>query len=109
MVLLSAIFKLKVPSYLQTPSNRIYFRQTFSLRNSKTIFYEPFQPISTILAGSACLCYAGSKHFVFALGPSALGWGKVIQDFTNLAICFFSHRDNVPINNHCNYVSRKML
>ena len=26
--------------------------------------------------------------------------GKSYLGFTNLGICFFSHRDNVPINNH---------
>ena len=34
-------------------------------------------PYSFILARSACLRYAGCEHFVSALGPSALGWGKV--------------------------------
>ena len=33
--------------------------------------------INYLLARSACLRYAGCEHFVSALGPSALGWGKV--------------------------------
>ena len=53
------------------------------------------------LARSACSRYAGCKHFVAALGPSALSWGKVIYDFVNLGICFSSYRDrdSVPIDN----------
>ena len=31
-----------------------------------------------VTSDSACLRYAGCEHFVSALGPSALGWGKVI-------------------------------
>ena len=34
-------------------------------------------PYNILLARSACLRYAGCEHFVSALGPSALGWGKV--------------------------------
>ena len=32
---------------------------------------------SLVLARSACLRYAGCEHFVSALRPLALGWGKV--------------------------------
>ena len=51
-------------------------------------------------ARSACLRYAGCKHFVSALGPSALGWGKTYLGFYKLGICFFSYRANVTINSH---------
>ena len=48
----------------------------------------------------ACFRYAGCDHFVFALGPWALGWRNNYLEFYKFSHLFlFTHR-HVPINNH---------
>ena len=47
------------------------------LEYSDFLFPLKLFQLSILLARSACLRYAGCEHFVCALGPSALGWGKV--------------------------------
>ena len=43
----------------------------------------------------ACWPYVGCDHFVYALGPSALEYGKVIKDFRISSIRFLSHLNRV--------------
>ena len=70
-------------------------------RVGPTLMCETHRSCLLLLASSACLRSAGCEHFVSALGPSALGWGKSNLGFINLGICFFSYRDrdSVPITN----------
>ena len=76
--------------------------------NSNSNFTNPNSFNNYQLAPLACTTWVANTLCPHS-GLRPLVEGKVISDFTNLGICFFSHRDNVPINNHLNHVSTRML